>query len=476
MLWIALTCPDLALQVFTRGSPDDTALAVVEYGPPARIVAANAAAQALGVRVGERLSAARALAPDMLLRERDAALEAATLHELAAWAGRFTPAVSLAPPHTLLLEVAASLRLFGGLDPLLGELRRSLAELGLHAHIAAAPTPLAAHWLALARPDTLLADSPGWQSALDALPLELVCAGSEVSNSTLELLTGIGLRKLGEVRRLPREGLARRQGTALVRALALARGETPDPRPRHVPPAQHTACIALPVPAYTVEPLLFVAGRLIAGLTAWLDGLQAGCDRFDLLLDHEDGSTTRLDIVSGSPSRDAARLMLLTREHLSVLNLVAPVEAVRLFADAPVARPGHTPDLFGDAGQVRENVSLLLDRLRARLGDEALFRPAPWPDHRPERACRKSPATNRPAAQDCPAGKRPAWLLETPKPLISLHGLQLVAGPERIESGWWDGNDVCREYFVARTRENALWWVFRELRGDGDWYVHGYFG
>lgn len=428
------------------------------------------------MRPGERLSVVRALAPDLLLRERNPALEAATLQELAAWAGRFTPAVTLVPPHTLLLEVSGSLRLFGGLERLLGELRTDLAELGLSADLATAPTPLAAHWLAWARPGTLLSATPGWQAALDTLPLAVIRTGTEVSSATLELLTSIGLRTLGQARRLPREGLARRQAKALLQALALARGETPDPRPRHVPPAQYNSCIALPVAATSSEPLLFVASRLIAGLVAWLDGQQAASDRFTLLLDHDGGSATRLDIVSGAPSRDAVRLMLLAREHLAVLDLAAPVEAVRLCADAPVSRPGHTPDLFGDAGQRRENLTLLLDRLRARLGDEALYRPAPWPDHRPERACRKLPATVRTTAQSPLDASRPSWLLEQPKPLLSLHGLQLVAGPERIESGWWDGDDVRREYFVVRSREQALWWVFRELRQNGGWYVHGYFG
>src|SRR5690606_9244562 len=205
MIWIALTCPDLPLQVFTRGSSDDTPLAVVDDGPPARILAASTAARALGVQPGERLSAARALAPDLLLRGRDAALEAATLHELAAWAGRFTPAVSLAPPDSLLLEVSASLRLFGGLDRLLAMLRAGLGELGLAAQLAVAPTPLAAHWLALARPECVLTARAGWQAELDTLPLAVVRAGTEVSFATLELLSGIGLHTVGQARRLPRE-------------------------------------------------------------------------------------------------------------------------------------------------------------------------------------------------------------------------------------------------------------------------------
>lgn len=440
------------------------------------MLAASPAACALGVQAGERLSAALALAPSLLLRGRDAALEHATLHELAGWAGRFTPTVSLSPPDTLLLEVRGSLRLFGGLERLLAALREGLAGLGVAARIAVAPTPLAAHWLALARPGSVLRERADWADALDALPLAVAPAGTAVTPATLELLAGVGLRTLGEARRLPREGLARRQAGALLDALARARGERPDPRPVHEPPARHTADIPLPVPVASVEPLLFVTSRLITGLAAWLEGRQAACDRFELQLDHDGGGTTRLEIVSGEPSRDAARLMLLAREHLSVLELAAPVERVRLGADAPVSRPGHTPDLFGEAAGQREHVTLLVDRLRARLGDAALFRPVPWPDHRPERAFRTLPANARVPSAPPVAARRPCWLVEPPRPLRGVASLRWLAGPERIESGWWDGHDVRREYFVARNRDGALWWVFRDLGGDGGWYLHGYFG
>lgn len=475
-MWIALACPDLPVQVFTRGAAETQALAVADPTPPARIIAANAAAREAGITPGERISAARARLPELILRDRNPALEVATLSELAAWAGRFTPALCVVPPQALLLEVSASLRLFGGQQRLLQQLRSGLGELGIQAGIAAAPTPLAAHWLALTQPDTFLEAHTGWQSSLDALPLQVVRAGTTVSEASVELLNGVGIHTLGQARRLPREGLARRQGKALLDALARARGETPDPRPRHVPPEQYAAHIPLPVPTANIEPLIFVTSRLIAGLAAWLDSLQAACDRFELLLEHEGAAATRIEIVSGEPSRDAARLMLLAREHLSVVRLAEPVESLRIAADAPVARAGHTPDLFGDTGQVRENVTLLLDRLRARLGDAALFQPAPWPDHRPERAARNQPLNTKPANAPVCSAQRPTWLLDTPRPLSSLHGLRMVAGPERIETGWWDGADVRREYFVARTREDALWWVFRDLNANGDWYVHGYFG
>ena len=53
--------------------------------------------------------------------------------------------------------------------------------------------------------------------------------------------------------------------------------------------------------------------------------------------------------------------------------------------------------------------------------------------------------------------------------------LTLLAGPERIESGWWDGHDVARDYFVACNPTEALVWIYRERNAGGGWFLHGFF-
>ena len=79
-------------------------------------------------------------------------------------------------------------------------------------------------------------------------------------------------------------------------------------------------------------------------------------------------------------------------------------------------------------------------------------------------------------------GERPLWLLHRPRPLAEIGErphhegpLELLAGPERIESGWWDGDDAARDYFVARACNESLVWIFRDRRGEGGWYLHGVF-
>ncbi|NUP86955.1 MAG: hypothetical protein HUU30_14555 [Burkholderiaceae bacterium] len=63
-------------------------------------------------------------------------------------------------------------------------------------------------------------------------------------------------------------------------------------------------------------------------------------------------------------------------------------------------------------------------------------------------------------------------------PLLDGRALQVLAGPERIETGWWDGALVLRDYYIAATPEGSLVWVFRHrLPGQaGPWFLHGRFG
>jgi protein ImuB len=421
------------------------------------------------------VAGALAVAPALQLRERDSALEASTLSELAVWAGQFTPCVSLVPPDALVLEAAASLRLFGGAAALAGRIERGAAGLGLRIALAAAPTPLAACWLARARPRSLVRASPEWWRCLDALPVALLAEGAAVSRATLELLHDIGVRRLGDAARLPRDGLARRQAAAVTDALARARGTSPDPRRWFVPPERFESRLVLPAPVSNTEPLLFAARRLFSGLAAWLAARHAALDRCRLHLEHEDGPDTVLEIVTGQPSRDESRLVLLAREHLAALNLHAAVEALRLSADAPVTLAPRSADLFGEPGAARDSAGLLLDRLRARLGADAVRTVHPVSEHRPECAWQAAEPGTRPAGSTAP-GPRPLWLLDEPRALASVRSLSLLSGPERIESGWWDGADVRRDYYVARAPDAALWWVFERLDAPGGWYVHGYFG
>ena len=475
MLWLAILVPELALQIFTRGAPTAPPLALVSA--QGRVLAATAAAAVAGVEPGQRSASALALLPELHLQPRAPAREAEALAEIATWAGRFTPRISLSPPDAVLLEISSCLRLFGGAAKIEAAVRDGLAALGFVARLACAPTPLAARWLARAGCTPDLAHHDDWLAALERLPLTLLADDAGCHPATLDLLAGLGLRTLGEVRRLPPAGLARRGARAAGRALARARGEQADPRPWFAPPAHFAHGLALPAPEVRAEALLFATRRLFASLAAWLGARHAAIERCRLQFGHDLRPPTELELVFGRPTRDEARFTLIARERLAMLELPSAVETIRLHAEHPVAAAALSEGLFGDPARADEDAALLLARLQARLGHQGVVRLSTCPDHRPEAAWRACEPGSAAAADTADAHERlrPLWLLPAPR-AIDAGGYTLLGAAERIESGWWDGAPVRRDYYLARDPGQILCWIFERLDTPGRWFVHGYFG
>jgi protein ImuB len=376
-----------------------------------------------------------------------------TLAPLAGWACQFTPRVALAPPDALLAEVEASLRYFGGQEAFLAELRGGLEALGMVASLGVAPTGLAALWRAR-----------GGGGPLEALSLE-------VTGFDLDFFRGIGIATVGEALALPRDGLAQRCGRAVVDALDRACGRRPEAHAFFVPPASFAARLDLPGETAHAEALLFPARRLLAQLAGLLAARQGGVRAFTLRLIHFDSSAEEIEIRLAGPSRDAARLADLLREKFAEKKLERPVEALELRAADFEPLGPRSGALFGDALAEEEDWARLLERLRTRLGAEGVCGLATQPDHRPEHAWRRvDPGEWDPREYRLP-GARPLWLLE--KSLrISEAEFTLLSGPERIECGWWDGDEARRDYFLVEMKSRALGWICRE---EGNWHLHGLF-
>jgi protein ImuB len=471
-MWIAIRLPQLPLEIFLRGSSTPEPFALEERH---RVFACDRKARSRGVRAGMAASAALALAPRLRIVQRDPAAETEALLGVAGWAAQFTPGVALEFPDAVLLEAAGSLRLFGGLSPLLERLRRDLAEMGWSAAIAGAPTPRGASWLALAGKEIFIGSVAEIERTLTGLPVAVLRRDRETS----EALEAIGVRTLGELLALPREGVARRFGQGLLDELDRALGRVPDPRNFFVPPAQFRAAIELPAEVAQAEALLFAAKRLIAQLAGFLAARSGGTQRFVFRLGHRDRAATEVAVGLVAPSRDAGHFALLARERFSSLALDEPVRSIALEVDDVVPLAGRNLGLLLEQGKPPGDWERLLERLRARLGTGAVCGVAARAEHRPELAS----AVAEPGSKQIQLefGERPLWLLHSPRPLAEIDArphhegpLELLAGPERIESGWWDGDDIARDYFIARTRNEALVWVYRE-RGGGGWYLHGVF-
>ena len=505
MLWACLFLPSLPLDVFARGhSPADAAkpFAITTGGRTPRIVDANAAACDAGVHREQLVSASFALSPNLVLRERSPEAESAALETVASWATQFTPVVALAPPDAVLVEIGGSLRLFGGLSSLTTRLSHGARDLGYDARLALAPTSAAA--LLFARAATEPKASPpafprAWLDTLAPLPLSL----AEADPAAVAMLEAAGIETFGQAFALPRAALARRAGEDFVALLDRVRGLSPELRPAFVPPPRYAGKLDLPAPVADVDALAFAVNRLVLELAGWLAGRGLGVAEMSLALAHEryvgittGVAATTVSFALAAPAREPAHLIGVLRERLARVVLPAPVEAITLATVATAPLSGRNLGLL--PGDDATATVPLIDRLRARLGETAVTLVTAHAEHRPERAWRerkiefesgnggRGKRKKAPLAADS-AGivPRPVWLLAEPEPLGNSLGHRLEAqpwvlrdGPERIESGWWDGADVRRDYFIAENPRGETVWIYRDHRygiDDGEWFLHGVF-
>ncbi len=472
--WLCIRVPQLPLEIFSRSGDQALPLAVSDHAQRASVLFCNEAAQKRGVCPGLAVAAARALAHELVVWPRDHAAEREALHGLAAWACQFSPQVSLYPPCALLLEVQGSLTLFGGRAALLERLHTGLARLGYKTRLAGAPTPLAAWSLACCQREHHVEARQQLSAVLAPLPVSVL----DWDQALLDRLDGIGVRRLGEVFRLPRDGLARRFGRHSLLYLDRLLGRVPDPQTLYQPPLQFKRRLLLPAEIAQAQALLFALQRLILELCGWLQGQGAAVQTLDIALVHREARLTPLCITVHRESRDAEQFTTLLRERLERLVLQDPVIEIELRAGRIVKLDAQSLDLFGKAAE--QGRVDLLDRLRARLGEQAVRGISAIAEHRPEYAWSYSdPGTSR---QDSNGRERPLWLLSVPRRLKTRNGrpqwqgeLKLQAGRERIESGWWDGQDIARDYFIAVNPSGSCYWIYRELTGERHWYLQGVF-
>ncbi len=468
-LWLALHFPRLPIDRLAAGGlQEDVGQAVIiQEGATRRILSCNDVAREAGVRAGLALSTAWSLVPDLVITEFDEAVQAAHLQQLTllalSWSSRVTPK----PPDSILLEIGASLTLFGGLKALLATVHDALQLQGVSVNSATAPTPAAALLFAQTSTGVIVRELSALDASLAPIPLTRNMLGDAICTG----LHRSGVRNLGALRKLPVKPLARRFGASLTDWLYKLDGRLPDPQSPWQAPETFEQGLDLPLEAPDTAALAFPLKRLVAALGGFLVARDLGVCRMDIQLHHHRRVPSGIPLLFTDATANSDHLLKVARERLATTELPAPVIRVVLLATelAPVERAAS--DLL-DRGRARDGgIEQVLDRLRARLGSEALYTAHTGDDHRPEKAWLAALLEHPDAGDAWPA--RPLWLYREPLPAPT--SLTLLTPPERIENGWWGDSDVRRDYYIAQDTHGSHLWVYRSRRDPARVWVHGVF-
>jgi protein ImuB len=452
--------------------------------------------------------------------------DAATQRALASIALGFTPRVALVD-EAVLMEVAGSLRLFGGLSRLAQRLVQHASQFyesnQALAHIARAQG--ATSLIALGRLRQLRRQSAAASRRVADLPMHTLSA----ARPHLDVLARLGCRSWDDLLRLPRDGVARRFGAPLLAALDRARGHAPDSYEWLVLPEQFDQ--KLEFDALVVHAPALMAGvlRLLPNLQAWLLGRQSGLCACRLIwhLDQRRGVPPSGELVvrTAQPAQDLRHVARLVAEQLAQQRLPAPVHSLSLQSletEKLVDSAAATASLLMQARQEGDSAVELIERLSARLGQAQVQAWQAHADHRPEAMQRWVSALGAQGATKSIAGSAraerarglndvknddlyPSWLL--PEPLkLAVSGdspvyqgrLVRLAGPQRLEATGWLMAGECgaadgararppaiRDYFIYRSLHAGLLWIYSErlpvgaqqtLQGQARaWYLHGFF-
>jgi protein ImuB len=489
-LWIALHLPRLPLEVFAPSWCTDSGSVVLERE---RVLVASTRAREAGVQIGMRRGGVLMLLPDARVHERDLVLEDQARQSVALTLLQYTPQVAEDEESTLLMDVGASLTLFGGIHALCARVRENVRLLGFTVSLAASPTARGAWLLARAGAGRAV-QMESLVRRLDRLAVLL----APPARAHAAWFEGIGCTTLGELRRLPRPGLQRRCGGALLEMLDAAYGLSPELHDWIAAPETFHARLELFDRIDDAELLLAGARRLLLQLVGWLCARQLAVERITLKLEHERGRVARpptcVEVALAEPAWRDEHLVRLLKERLAKLVLDAPVIGLALEALQVQPMAPFSESLFPEPGGTEDDRMRMLELLTARLGADNVLQPLLKADYRPEQANAWVPVqqTVREAERearmppDVMALPRPTWLLAKPIALLMrnhrpFYGspLRMASNPERIEAGWWNGPQT-RDYFIAEGQDHTLYWVYRERIGADDaeprWFLHGLFG
>ena len=469
------------------------------------MVACSDEARQLGVCVGMPLGEARSLLPTTSSRRQrqpipkpiferaDPVADRVRLQALTLHCQRYSPLVGLeeAPePESFWIDISGSEALFGGEQGLIDALRLDLAQQGFLVRVAIADTLGAAWAISHFAEAPVSIVPPGGQSvALASLPVAALRIPAVVIDSlqTLDVLT------IGRLMTLPRTSLPSRFGKELVRQLDRALGLAPEVLTveRLVEPI----CIEWPFEESVSDrqTLDHVCGTLLERVLGILDTRRAGLRE---LTCHWLGSTAEpISLRLLRPTTDRRHLMELVRLQCERSVFLSGVMGVRMEVVEMGFPPVRQATLFDNEGEERHERELeeLVDRLSNRLGAQAVLRANLQPDPLPEFSCQTVPWLSGPTisvdAKVAPSRLRcrPLRLFQTPQSLkvdsVSREGLPSrvnqsfvtqIDGPERIESGWWRGPDMKRDYYRLDLANGTRLWAFCE-RSSGQWFLHGLF-
>jgi protein ImuB len=455
-----------------------------------------------GIYPGMALAEARSRHAELLDLPATPDADSRFLEALGYWLTRFSPNVCVCPPSSLFLDATGLERLYGGLGKFRQRVADALASLRINATVTIAPTSGAAWALAaFGNGGPEIVSNDRLPDAMSPLPPEAL----RLDVATTQLLSSLGVRTIRALLQLPRNDLAVRFGSDVLRRIDQAMGAIPEPLVFLTHRSPLRAMLEFEGAIESFEAIRMAVQNLTADVAKQL--AQRGLGARELRLTFRQPYSPPVEKVVRLMRRSCNESALFKLIGCAIENLEAREGFVAATLTATsTERLGDEQAALIGGNEEREaaEVDHLVERLRARLDRDpqrCAGQAVEWGElvesNLPELACRMRDSAIK---SDAPSGRRPVDLLRPLRLLRQprsikvivrpsesrdgqpvsftdsgdVHRLDHIRGPERITGQWWNGRWKTRDYFDVLDTAGNRYWIFRVAQ-SGRWFLHGIF-
>ena len=460
-----------------------------------RLISVNDEAINCGTKIGQSLTDAMAICPDILTEPQDLVREQRLISALQKWADKFSPRVGIEGTHGLALDITGCAHLFHGEAVLARTMLDGLEGLRIKARIGVANTRRAAQGFAKYGGQRLTISNPDLEpSQVASLPMEAL----DLETDTLSNLRRLGLKTIADLSTFKSSELARRFSVKLPLALDAMRGHRPDPVIPSAAPKVFAARMNLPEPIGLLDDVLSIVERLAVRVCARLHKEAYAARGFQLTVRCVDTGNHHIRIGFASPVRDTVAILRQFQRPLSELTLTFGADWFRLAAlDTEIFKPVQI--VIGDeSAQAKAAIEQTLTTLGNRLGFDRIRHPISMPSHAPELEHASYEVVQ---TQTKPLSHHRHW---HPRPELSIRPERLhiikpgrpprdfqwrnnrftlinAEGPERVAPIWWDEpttwlSGELRDYWRAQMQNGRKLWLLNCPRNpELGWFCAGEF-
>lgn len=484
-LWCYVYIENFSLQIMSGEGYRKRASVLYEYINGETIITQlNSKAMKKGLSISMALSMTHGLSVDSYSRNKikEQKIKKRFFKDL----NNFSPIVINESIDGILVEIGGSIRLFGGREETLRLIRKRFMEYGYFIKTVVAPTPRAASIIAKSGLETNVWDINNLNATISMIDLNYLGLQKKDMKKFLDL----GVKTLGDVYRLPRVGILKRFSPDVLKLIDQLYGRVVDLSGARVVNDFFTKLVDVDL-TNNMASFENCIRLVLNDLNIFLKRRTAKTKSLKWFF-FSKKSLQKVHVKLNSGTSDPEFLFNETKKKIRGMSLNVIPDKVGLYVDEVKHYLFQTRDLFLQKDkEASKSSDKYINDIIQNYGSKIAYQIFTKPSCVPERTfdiydsvhgTYKNTFSRRLSFRVEGKKYRPTWLLQNPRRLTVKNGrvefegsLEIISDRERLVSGWWDGDEVARDYFIAKNDDHRLFWIFKDLKNDKKWYLHGIF-